>query len=264
MPRTGEKIESAASVGLRMKHAIGGYERESLRAGQCHEVFVAPGFSASQVTLDFDKNIVLAKDRHQCLEFFKGFRLAGIFEDAFFVACQDEESFRISREFLPEHRGFRLGAAQSGFGDEAAEVLVSGSAGNQDRKDAFVFEREFRADQGADTMFFCGCVQAGRAVKSIAIAQRERRKTEPGGGAHEVLRIRCATQKAEGAAGVELNVGHGRRRRRTQREQRDEEVFALEKSLLPLRAFEASTGGYRTDFTEGASGLEHPPGPCHA
>ena len=61
-------------------------------------------------------------------------------------------------------------------------------------------------------MFFCGCVQAGRSVKPIPIAQRERRKTEPGGGAHEVLRIRCATQKAEGAASVEFNVGHGTRK----------------------------------------------------
>jgi hypothetical protein len=86
--------------------------------------------------------------------------------------------------------------------------LISGSAGNKDRKDAFVFECEFRADQGAGAMFFGGRMQAGRAVKSIAIAQRECRKTEPGGGANEILRIRCATEEAEGAAGVEFDVGH--------------------------------------------------------
>ena len=71
MPRAGEKIQSAASVGLGVKHAIGGDQRESLRAGQCHEVFVAPGFSASQVALDFDKDIILSKDCHQGLELFK-------------------------------------------------------------------------------------------------------------------------------------------------------------------------------------------------
>jgi hypothetical protein len=153
MPRAGEKIHNAASVGFGVKHAIGGHKRESLCAGQCHDMVVAPGFSASQVALDFDENIILSKDRNQCLEFFKDFRLTGIFEDSFFAACQGEEAFRISREFLPEHRGFRLVAAQSGFSDEAAEVLVSGSAGNKDRKDAFVFECEFRADQGAGAMF---------------------------------------------------------------------------------------------------------------
>ena len=146
MPRASEEIESAASIRFGIKHAIGGYQRESLCPGQGHEVLVAPDFSAPQVALDFDKNIFLPKDRRQGLEFFKCFRLAGIFEDAFFVACQDQESFRISRKFFPEHRGFRLGAAQSGFSNKAAKVLVSGSVGNQDRKNAFVFERELRAD----------------------------------------------------------------------------------------------------------------------
>ena len=108
MPRASEKIENAASVGFGVKHAIGGYQREPLCAGQGHEVLVAPGFSAPQVALDFDENIVLSKDRRQCLEFFKGFRLAGISEDPFFVARQDEEPFCISGKFLPEHRGFRL------------------------------------------------------------------------------------------------------------------------------------------------------------
>ena len=71
MPRAGEEIQSAASVGFRMKHAIGGYERKSLCPGQGHEVFVAPGFSASQVALDFNKNIVLSKDRRQCSSFLR-------------------------------------------------------------------------------------------------------------------------------------------------------------------------------------------------
>ena len=99
--------------------------------------------------------------------------------------------------------------------------MISGSARDQDRKNALVFERELRADQGAHAMFLCGGVQAGRSVKSIPIAQRKRRKFKPGGDTHEVLRVRCATQKAEGAAGMELNVHYGSAgdilNRRTQR-----------------------------------------------
>ena len=77
-------------------------------------------------------------------------------------------------------------------------------------------------------MFFCGRVQAGRAVESVTIAQRKRRKVEPRGGAGEVLGIGGATQKAEGAAGMEFDVGHG--------EQQRGEVFALKKfgSVKPL------------------------------
>ena len=135
--------------------------------------------------------------------------MAGILEDPFFVAGQGQESFCISGKFLPEHRGFCFAAAQSGICHQAAQVLVSGSTGNQNRKNAFVFHGELRADQGANAMFFCGRVQAGRAIKSVAIAQRNCRKTEPGGGAGQILRIGGATQKAEGAAGMQLMVGHG-------------------------------------------------------
>ena len=31
---------------------------------------------------------------------------------------------------------------------------------------------------GTNALFFCGRVQAGRAINSVAIAQRERRKTQ--------------------------------------------------------------------------------------
>jgi hypothetical protein len=69
MPRAREQIERAASVGLRMEHAVGGDERESPCTCQCHEVFVAPGLSSLQVALDFDENALLPKNCSQGFEF---------------------------------------------------------------------------------------------------------------------------------------------------------------------------------------------------
>ena len=134
--------------------------------------------------------------------------MAGILKDSFFVAGQGDESFCISGEFLPEHRGCCFAAPQSGIRHQATKVLISCAAGDQDGKNAFVFHGELCTDKGANSLFVCGRVQAGRAIKSVAITHRDGRKTQPCRGAGQVFRIGGAPQKAEGAAGMELKVDH--------------------------------------------------------
>ena len=102
--------------------------------------------------------------------------MAGILKDSFFVAGQGDESFCISGEFLPEHRRCCFAASQSGIRHQATEVLVSCSAGDQHRKNAFVLHGELRTDKGTNSLFVCRRVQAGRAINSVAITHRDGRK----------------------------------------------------------------------------------------
>ncbi len=66
---------------------------------------------------------------------------------------------------------------------------------------------DFCADVGADAVFLGGGVEAGGAVDAVAVEQGDGGEVELDGGADEGLGLRGAFEKAEGAGGVELDVG---------------------------------------------------------
>ena len=58
-------------------------------------------------------------------------------------------------------------------------------------------------------MFFCGREKPGCTVNTIAVAQGHGGETLFGRTFGQVLRQGCASEEAEGTAGVEFDVGHG-------------------------------------------------------
>lgn len=93
---------------------------------------------------------------------------------------------------------------------ETAEVLIAGPRGSKNRKCSIVFHRQFRPNERSDTTFLRGCMGSRGSVDAIAVSQPDRRIAKLGGGADEVFRLCCATQKTEGTAGMKFNEA-GRR-----------------------------------------------------
>src|SRR5208337_1864192 len=68
--------------------------------------------------------------------------------------------------------------AQPGGGDQPAEIFVTRTIRHQDIKPAPVLKRKVRADDRLDSRLDCGLIEARCAVKSVAVAERERRVAE--------------------------------------------------------------------------------------
>ena len=66
---------------------------------------------------------------------------------------------------------------------------------------------DFGADVRAEAGLFRGHVEAGGAGDVVAVQDRQGREVERGGAGHQFFGYRRPFQKAEGAAGVEFDVG---------------------------------------------------------
>ena len=112
--------------------------------------------------------------------------------------------------------GFVLGRAEFGAGEHAAEVLVAGAGGDQEREGAAVLEGELGAGDVAG-----GCTHASRcgggsvgargAVDTVAVGDGDRGELEFRGALDEFVRLAGAAVETEGAAGVKFGE-HARRR----------------------------------------------------
>jgi hypothetical protein len=68
------------------------------------------------------------------------------------------------------------------FSEELAEIFVTASSFNEDRKNGSVFHRQFRADDGPNAMLAGGDGKSLGAVNAVAIEQRHRRHLQFGRG----------------------------------------------------------------------------------
>ena len=105
------------------------------RAGEVDGEAVAGFFFAVEVALEFDVNILGAEDGDELIDLFSGFLCAallqGCCEWAFVTAGEANQAFGVFFEFLCRDGAFTFLGAQLHFGDEAAEVLVTGTGLNQ-------------------------------------------------------------------------------------------------------------------------------------
>ena len=68
VPDAGENIEHLSSSGLRVKHAIGGKQRQMPGFSEINQCLVQPFFTTQAMALDFDKNIFSAKCAREVLQ----------------------------------------------------------------------------------------------------------------------------------------------------------------------------------------------------
>ena len=97
-----------------------------------------------------------------------------------------------------------------GLGDELAEILVTGARGGEERDDGAVFHRDLGADARADgeIVFVGAAIKAGRAVHAVAVEEGDGGELGGERGFDQVFGKGRATEKTEGAAGVEFDVRH--------------------------------------------------------
>ena len=91
--------------------------------------------------------------------------------------------------------------------EQPAQVAVAFAGAHQHREDRAVVHGQFSADDGADALFAGGVEDPRRAVESHPVAHRQSRQSETGSSAGQFFGQRGSTQEAEGAAGVQFDVG---------------------------------------------------------
>ena len=139
-----------------------------------------------------------------------------------FAISQCYQSFGEFRKFAPPNAACSFFVAKVSPGQKLAKILVAGAGFDEHRQDALIFHRQFGADDGANLSFACAAKKSRRAVKAVAIAQRDGGHLQFGGAIDELLGQRCTAQKTEGAPAMEFDVishkrlpGRIRRRNKT-------------------------------------------------
>ena len=212
-PCAGEDIHEGAALAGGVGDAIGGHEGEAEGGCEVAEGFEFVGFVAVEVALQFDVDAVGSEGVDELGGGFAGLLWLsggeGAADGAIGIAGEGDEAFREFREVVPAGGGGESGAAEFCLGEEAAEVAVPGTVGDEQREGRTVGEGEFAADEGADAVVATSVVQARRAVHAVAVAERECGQAEGGGLGGEVLRQAATAEKAERAPGVQFDVARG-------------------------------------------------------
>ena len=248
--QTSEYVGNGPRGAVGVGDATGGEEGEALVGGQIAEKTDEAFFAANAVALHFDVEAVGAEKALEVGEGSGdgggSAGLPGRKQGAFGVTGERDEAGGVGGDFIPggeagafafaevgtgggswwAARGWRSGSREVGgsvrsrgqavarrlfgVGDELAEVLVAGAVGREERQDGAVEEGDLGTDEGAYAGGGGRVVEAGGAIKSVAIAEGHGREFEARGGGREVARHRGSPQEAERARGVEFDV---RRRR---------------------------------------------------
>ena len=130
-----EGVREFAGFGDGVVDAVGRQQREMECLGQIDRNAIAGFFFAVEVALEFDVNILGAEDGDELIDLFSGFLCAALLqgcgERAFVTAGKADQAFGVFFEFLCRDGALAFPSAQLHFGDEPAEVLVTGTGLNQ-------------------------------------------------------------------------------------------------------------------------------------
>lgn len=119
-------------------------------------------FAAQTVALDFDKDVVRAENSGQI---FHGGLASG----------QSHQPAGKFRQLIPTDPASALFIPQMGAGQKLAKVFVAGARLHQNGQNGLVLQGQFRAHDGTNAQFPRARKKSGRAVKSVAVAQRDGR-----------------------------------------------------------------------------------------
>jgi hypothetical protein len=112
------------------------------------------------------------------------------------------------RQFLPSDRAFAFRGTQMRAAKQGAEVVITAPVLDEHRQHDAVSHGQLAADDRLHSGDFGVGGEARHSVEAIAIAQRNGRKIERGGGFDQFAWRRGAAEKTERAAGVEFDIAH--------------------------------------------------------
>ena len=139
MLQRGERIRQFALPGRGIVHAIGREQRQVQSFRDLDRNPVSIFFIAMKMPLQFDVNIRLAKYFRQSLHCFES-RLRSIFRErrgqrSFISTSQANQTIGVLNKIRTRRAGsFFAPNPQFHFRNQAAEILISGARGNQQRK----------------------------------------------------------------------------------------------------------------------------------
>jgi len=168
-------------------------------------------FVAAQIAADeFDVGVLFSKDRAQTIE--GGGSFGVLFtempvERAVAVAGEANQAVGEFLQLIPKHSALVLGPTELGPSEHTAKVLVAAACADEQRKGAAVLQRDLAANNGANPVGLRRTLGTRGAVDAIAINDGNAVHAKFCRANNEVFGLGCATQKAEGAAGVEFGVG---------------------------------------------------------
>jgi hypothetical protein len=208
----GEDVQYLAFRGAGVEDAVGGQERDFQFPRQAGGGFEDAVFPAPEMALHLDEDAVCAEDAAQpAQEIARGLAVIapqGFVKRTFLIAGEANEAGGELGQFIPTDGALRLGAAEFGARDQAAEVLVAEARLDQQRQDGAVVEGQLGADDRADAGFAGGGEKTRGTVDAVAIAEGERGHFEFRAALGELRRRGSAAQEAERAAGMKFDVVH--------------------------------------------------------
>ncbi len=172
------------------------------------------------MTLEFDEDIARAEDAHESFEHGFGLRLdggaAGLTVDGgertLITSRETDETLSVGGELIVSGErvfGFAwLAVSEFGASDEAAEVLITGAVFGEESEAVWLGGVDFGSDEGSDTEFFCGEVEAWGAVDAVRVCDGHGGLVEVGAAGGEIFGKGRGFEEGEGGSGVKFDEGH--------------------------------------------------------
>ena len=158
--------------------------------GEIDPLTIDSFFSANEMTLEFDIEMIGSEYRPQSFRDFPG-RVS--------PPQEDNESGRKFLELLPADEAASFLAPQMRLGQKRTEILVAGAIFHQHREKGPIFHRELGAEKRANSLFAAGDGKSLRAIDAIAIEESECGEASVGGPLCQLFRERGAAEKTKRA-----------------------------------------------------------------
>ena len=213
VPQAGEDIERLPPIWRRIQDPVGRHQRQPACASQSHQQPVEMVFAATEVTLDFDKDTVVAKDTTESVQLvFRRYRVAAdhrAVQRAFLVAAQRHQPGRKLRQFIPSDDALVLCRAQMGPGQQAAKIPITRPRLDQHGQNATIIHFQLRANDRPQAALARNAEESRRAINAHPIAQAQSQISAAGRHLGQPLRQRGTPEEAERAARMEFDVRRG-------------------------------------------------------
>ena len=148
VPNRGECIAEFAGFSSGVADAVGGEQRKIQRAGDVDGSAVAGFFFALEMALQFDVDVFVSEDGDESIDLATSFidaaLLYGCGQRPFCTAGEADQAIGMLFEFFDADCAFAFFGAQLHFGDEAAEILVAGAGGDEERKAEGIVDCRFQ------------------------------------------------------------------------------------------------------------------------
>ncbi len=211
VPYAGQGVQQWPLGALGHEGSIAGEERELPMPRFRAQPFVLGLALPAEIALELGEDVEAAEEAGEPVESGSGGLVAVAFEamrhGPLRAARQAHEATHVLLEIVPARRAFALGRAHLDPGQEATEISIALAILDEEGQPAPVPHADLRADERRDAEARAGTVEARRAVDAVGVHESERALPESGRALGQHLGQGGGLEKAEGALGVELDVG---------------------------------------------------------